>query len=155
MIDVSASCITKNPIATIKVSLPKYEMDSELGTLLNQLHQVEFATGCCHWFRFMFAWHFPLCHVKITFVFFDKVRAFSKCFDSPSIALRKGMQLEAEVLDPKITAYTKQYKSLTRKPKAPVKSWWIFGNLKQALMSASSKERVASEKLTLMLYHSQ
>ena len=60
-------------------------------------------------------------------------------FDSASIALRKGSQHAADVFDPKTMAIAKKYRLAAKNPKAPVKSGWILGNLKHALISAKAK----------------
>ena len=60
------------------------------------------------------------------------------------MALRNGSQQEEDVFEPNTIATAKQYKLLIKNPKAPVKSGWILGNLKQALMSASARRMDAS-----------
>ena len=52
------------------------------------------------------------------------------------MARRKDSLLEADAVEPNTIAVARLYRSLARKPNAPVRSAWIFANQKQALMSA-------------------
>ncbi len=52
------------------------------------------------------------------------------------MAQQKDSQLEAEAVEPNTIAVARLYRSLARKPNAPVRSAWILANQKQALMSA-------------------
>jgi hypothetical protein len=65
-----------------------------------------------------------------------KAGLLAKTSVSASMTRRKDSQLEADAVKPNTIAVARLYRSLVRKPNAPVRSAWILANQKQALMSA-------------------
>ncbi len=75
--------------------------------------------------------------------FITRLGLLAKMFVRASMAYLKASQLDAEAVEPNTIAVARFYNLSAMKPNAPVKSVWILGYLKHALMSARPRRIIA------------
>ncbi len=73
---------------------------------------------------------------------YDQIGPVSKNFLRALIACPKASQLDTDAVKQNNIAMARLYNSSAMKPNAPVKSAWILGYLKHALMSARPRRIV-------------
>jgi hypothetical protein len=74
--------------------------------------------------------------------FISRSGLLAKTFMTASMARLNASHFEADAVKPNTIAVARLYNLSALKPKAPVKSAWIFGNWKHALTSAGSRRIV-------------